>query len=150
MIRIKPHHFVDIICQHGEGVAFSPHPFGHALHEVAARLLSGGEARLVVELGIDDICAPCRHNVGGKCNDRLDAATHGGVTTKHDYNLALDRRWCERLELEQGSELSVREFCSLLLARAGELGALYPHQDAAQCAAKAAQVLRGAGSLLAG
>ena len=62
MIRIKPHHFVDIITDFGRGqTAYEPHPYGHALHTVSRRVLEEPDVPLEMELGADVICAPCSH-----------------------------------------------------------------------------------------
>ena len=40
VIRIKPHHFIDIIAAIGRGqTVFEAHPYGHAVHTVAHRVL---------------------------------------------------------------------------------------------------------------
>ena len=40
-IRMKPHHFVDIVTALGQGqTTYTPHPYGHALHKVAASILT--------------------------------------------------------------------------------------------------------------
>jgi len=68
-IRMKPHHFVDIITALGEGcTAFAPHPYGHAQHTVAAEIHADHDAALRIELGADDICRPCCHNRDGRCD----------------------------------------------------------------------------------
>lgn len=75
MIAIKPHHFVDIVASFGGGrTKFEPHPYGHAVHAVAQEILGNRDVRLQIELGADDICAPCRHNVNGLCDDTIDVS----------------------------------------------------------------------------
>ena len=60
MIIIKPHHFVDVMRTLGdEQGEFRPHPYGHAVHTVAAKILAYRDAMLQMELGADDICKPC-------------------------------------------------------------------------------------------
>ena len=55
IIRIKPHHFVDIITSFGAGEISVPHPYGHAVHIVAARILHNQDILLEIEFGADDI-----------------------------------------------------------------------------------------------
>lgn len=56
---IKPHHFIDIITHYGAGtLTFDPHPYGHAVHTTAAKIMENTDILLVIELGADDICAP--------------------------------------------------------------------------------------------
>ena len=73
MIAIKPHHFVDIVRAVGEGrTQNEPHPYGHALHSVTAAILADLCVPLRIELGADDICLPCCHNIDGLCDDTID------------------------------------------------------------------------------
>lgn len=131
-IRIKPHHFVDIITDHGFGRDVpTPHPYGHALHLVTRQVIENPEARLVIELGADDTCRPCRHNVEGACDDTIDvtgrpAAPH----SKQEYNLLIDRRWCDLTGLRQGSRLTVAQFCELLCRTPLEIAEIYREESA--------------------
>ena len=147
VIRIKPHHLVDIITQFGEGRPFEPHPYGHALHTVAGRILADPEVMLEMELGADDICAPCIHNIAGLCDDTIDTSYRPAAPpAKRDWNLLLDRRWCERLSLSPGQRLTARAFCLLLRDRAGDLTDIYreipPDRTAQRAARLAASVNR--------
>ena len=126
-IRIKPHHFIDIVTSIGAGqTAFEPHPYGHAVHTVAERVLAYRDTVLEMELGADDICEPCVHNVDGLCDDTIDTSNRPEApTSKREWNLIIDRRWCERLQIEDGDRLSVREFCERLKVRAGDISDIY-------------------------
>ena len=98
-IRIKPHHFVDILTAVGAGrEAFDPHPYGHAVHLVARAILANPDVLLEIDLGADDICAPCDHNLHGRCDDTIDTSYRPQAPpSKLEWNLRIDRRWCERL-----------------------------------------------------
>ena len=73
-ISIKPHHFVDIITSFGIGKrTFNPHPYGYVVHLISQYILDNRAVLLKIELGIDDICKPCKHNKDGidpKCHFR--------------------------------------------------------------------------------
>jgi hypothetical protein len=111
MIAIKPHHFVDILTAFGHGrKAFQPHPYGHALHSVAMQILANPDIDLRIELGADDICLPCRHNVGGLCDDMIDTSFRPEAPkSKRQYNLLIDQRWSQRLGLRQDDRLTARQ-----------------------------------------
>ena len=73
LIRIKPHHFIDIVAALGEGKrCFVPHPYGHAQHVVAEKIRDRPDVVLEIELAADDICGPCSHNLEGICDDVID------------------------------------------------------------------------------
>ena len=127
MTAIKPHHFVDIITNFGEGkYAVDPHPYGHGVHTVTRRLLENRDEPLRIELGIDDICAPCIHHIDGVCDDTIDTSWRPAAPPlKQDWNLLLDNRWCERLGLAQNDRITARELCVRIRDRAGDITDIY-------------------------
>jgi hypothetical protein len=145
MITIKPHHFVDIITSLGAGnVSFEPHPYGHAVHTVTKRLLDDADVLLVIELGADDICAPCRYNLDGLCEDTIDTSYRPSAPPlKRDWNLRIDRRWCERLGIAQGEQLSARDLCLRLRDRAGDITDIYREIPAERTADRRANLEKG-------
>ena len=116
-LRIKPHHFVDIVARIGAGErTFSPHRYGHLFHLAARRILDDPETFIELELGSDDICDPCVHNKAGICDDLIDLSYRPDAPPlKQDWNLLLDRRWCSCLQLQEGVRLTGTEFCRRLL-----------------------------------
>jgi hypothetical protein len=113
--KLRPHHLIDIISDYGHGVEFSPHPYGHALHAVAAQVLADQTIRIELVLAADDICAPCCHlQAGGSCDDVL--AQLAEPVSKQAYNDDLDARVFAALGLRPHARLTVRAF----LERLGE------------------------------
>jgi len=145
LIRIKPHHFIDIIRSFGQGHReFTPHAYGHAVHTVAERLWRERDVMLEMELGADDICAPCVHNVDGLCVDTIDTSFRPDApTSKREYNLLIDQRWCERLDIEQGTRLTAREFCERLRDRMGDITSIYRENPPERVAARAQAIQAG-------
>lgn len=127
VIHIKPHHFVDIITSFGAGKGtFEPHPYGHAVHVVAAQILSNRDLLLEIELGADDICKPCKHNINDLCEDTIDTSFRPKAPSlKREWNLMIDQRWCERLKLQQGDRLTAHELCERLQNYAGDIMDIY-------------------------
>lgn len=145
-IPIKPHHFVDIITRLGEPEAarFEPHPYGHGVQTVAAQILDDPNVLLRIELGSDAICAPCCHNVDGMCDDTIEISFRPRAPeSKQAYNLLIDRRWCERLELRQNDQLTARQFCLRIQDRAGDLEAIYRESPAARTTARQSKLYTG-------
>jgi len=144
IIRIKPHHFVDIITAFGEGRPFEPHPYGHAVHTVAGRILADPDVALEMELGADDICAPCVHNIAGVCDDTIDTSYRPEApSSKRQWNLLLDRRWCERLGLSPQQRLTARDLCRLLRDSAGDITDIYREIPPDRTAQRAARLAAG-------
>jgi len=150
VIRIKPHHFIDIVADIGRGqTAWQPHPYGHAVHTVAAAILAAPDMMLEMELGADDICAPCIHNLGGLCDDVIDTSFRPAAPkSKREWNLLIDRRWCERLGLAEGDRLTARQFAQRLRDRLGDITDIYREVPPDRTAARARSLVEGIGRLL--
>ena len=144
-ISIKPHHFVDIITSFGAGEReFKPHPYGHAVHIVSERIHSDEGVYLQIELGIDDICRPCVHNVNGCCDDTIDTSFRPlAPSSKNEYNLLIDKRWCERLGIKQGDRLKAREMCERIRDRMGDITDIYSEVPAERTAERSAKLIKG-------
>ncbi|MGQ9652119.1 MAG: hypothetical protein ACUVXJ_18630 [Phycisphaerae bacterium] len=151
VIRIKLHRFVDIMTSYGRGERFEPHPYGHAVHTVAERILGNRDVMLVVELGADDICGPCKHNVGGTCDDVIDTSYRPQAPPrKQDWNLLIDQRSCKRLGLSQGDRLTARQFCERLRDQAGDITDIYREIPAEMTAERAKALQAGVRRFLSG
>ena len=152
MISIKPHHFVDVITAYGDGRSvFEPHAYGHALHTVAEQILARRDVILRMELGADDICSPCCHNVNGLCNDSIDTSYRPDApASKREWNLLIDRRWCKRLGLRQDDQFTARELCERIRDRSGDITAIYREIPAERTADRQSKLCRGVARFLAG
>ena len=127
IIAIKPHHFVDIITSFGRGIReFQPHPYEHAVHTVSERILNNSDILMEIDLGADDICKPCFHNVNGMCADTIDTSFRPEApSSKREWNLLIDRRWCERLGIAQGDQFSAYELCEQIRDKMGDISDIY-------------------------
>ena len=145
MLAIKPHHFVDIVTAIGDGpIEFQPHPYGHALHRVAKTILANRDSELRIELGADDICLPCGHNIDGLCADTIDTSFRPlAPKSKRAYNLLIDQRWSQRLGLQQDDQLTARELCLRIQDCADDIKAIYRETPLARTAKRQAKLQRG-------
>lgn len=130
-IRIKPHHFIDIITSFSaEKVRLRPHKYNHHVHSISKIILENRNALLEIDLGDDAICKPCIHNIHGICDDVLDISNRPEVPRlKRDWNLILDKRWSKKLKLDQGVIISVLEFCALLEEESNNLLEIYKENN---------------------
>ena len=145
MISIKPHHFVDIVTAFGEGRTDPPpHPYGHAVHSVTRRILADRDMDLRIEFGADDICLPCRHNLNGACDDMIDISFRPQAPeSKREYNLLIDKRWAERLGLQQDDRLTARELCVRIRDCAGNIVDIYREMPPDRTATRQAKLQKG-------
>ena len=145
MIAIKPHHFVDILNSFGAGKRmFQPHTYGHGVHTISQRILNNRDILLEIELGADDICSPCIHNISGSCDDTIDTSFRPTAPSlKRDWNLLIDRRWCDRIMVKQGDRLSARELVQRIRDRMGDIMDIYREIPAHMTTARAQELLKG-------
>ncbi len=150
MIIIKPHHFVDILRALGdESSEFKPHPYGHDVHTVAARILADHEVMLQMELGADDICRPCIHNIDGICDDTIDTSFRPQAPrSKQTWNLLIDQRWCKVLGLATGDLLTTRQFCDLVRQNLDSMPSIYQEIPPDRVATRTVEIRHGLEKLL--
>jgi hypothetical protein len=141
VVRIKPHHFLDILTRFGAGQSFEPNPLGHAQHLVAACVLADAQITLELVWGADDICAPCNKLEAGRCTDTT--APGGKVVSKEAYNRALDERWLGRLGLAPGTRIIAAEYARLARERMGDIYTLYPEMPREGTTMRRKRLLRG-------
>jgi Uncharacterized conserved protein len=115
MIRIKPHHFLDIIKLYGKGIEkFVPDKkYNHNFYFVANEIINNHQVQIELTTGGDDICSPCIYiGSDGECIDKI---THiEGINSKNEWNKKLDRRIIEYTKAQENSRFSAQEYCELL------------------------------------
>jgi len=126
-MRARPHHLIDIICQHGAGSPFKPHAYGHAVHTVAAEVIERPEVSIEFVVGADAICDPCVHLVYGRCDDLIKLCDP--PISKQDYNDALDRRVLDSLGMTDGQQMTFLEYLGTLRSHLDNLRTVYSHPD---------------------
>ena len=115
-LRLRPHHIIDIITDHGKNVQYEPHPYGHSQHIVAPKLLSVLDLNIKLVLEADDICKGCIHLLpGGKCDDVL--AQLNPSPSKQAYNDVLDSRLFDLLEINPNCIMTTRKYLELIDAK---------------------------------
>lgn len=132
-MKLRPHHVLDIVSSIGRGEQFKPHPYGHAVHVVAARIIQDLNFDVEFIAGADEICRPCRHlTPHGLCDD---ITIHLGVKeSKQAYNDALDRRLFEYLGFPCGSVMTMRQYLETVNAKVPGIEQIcsHPGEDKAQ------------------
>jgi hypothetical protein len=129
MMKLRPHHILDILRTYGHGTAFVPHPYGHALHTVAQSILSDLSQEIELIVGADAICQPCQHlQPDGTCDDILHQLEI--PLSKQTYNDTLDRRLFSYLGLTPGTVISIQRFCEIVHENIPGIEAIctHPHE----------------------
>lgn len=93
MMKIKIHHFFDIIRDFGSGKEFNPHSYQHSYHKVAKTIWQNPNTEFEIVVGTDETCKGCIHLIGNSCNDII---THRkDFSLKEPFNNYLDNRIIE-------------------------------------------------------
>lgn len=115
MIKIKPHHFMDIIKLYGSGLSeFIPDlVYRHDFYSVANKIVSNRVSELILTDGEDDICRPCKFlNKEGFCTDSISHVAN--ITSKDSYNKLLDNRLMNMMDLSFHKIYITSELCNIM------------------------------------
>ena len=87
----------------------------------------------------------------GSCDDIIDTSFRPAAPeSKGEYNLMIDRRWCERLGVVQGDELTARELCQRISNLAGDIADIYRENPVERTADRHSKLRKGTRRFLAG
>jgi hypothetical protein len=112
-LKMRPHHIVDIITSHGQGVEWTPAESGHSQHIIAPQLLENSDLKIKLIVNNDDLCKGCIHLMpDGKCADVLAQLTPS--PSKQAYNDVLDCRLLDQFEIEINSVMTMREYLAII------------------------------------
>lgn len=126
MLRLRPHHILDIVRNIGHEREIKPHEYGHLVHIVTRELLDNinQECQLIVEN--DDICGPCIHlSRNGECTDVLSQLSDRVM--KQVYNDALDTRILEHLQIKSNAIMKVSDYLRIVKCNIETLAPICTH-----------------------
>ncbi|GKU24399.1 DUF1284 domain-containing protein [Clostridium folliculivorans] len=114
MIKIKPHHFMDIIKLYGFGIEkFIPdRKYNHNFYLIANEILKDKNVKIEITIGKDDICMPCKYIKNDICQDFITHIQY--IKSKDEWNKIIDKRILEYAELQVNQILSAYELCNKL------------------------------------
>lgn len=114
LLRIKPHHFLDMIKLYGAGYeSFVPdETTGHAFYSVGNQILRDPRTKLRFTFACDDVCGPCKWRQGTLCTDAVSGL--GAYRGKDAYNKMLDERLARLAGLKLDRIYTAEETCALL------------------------------------
>ena len=141
-VRMKPHHFLDILRSFGVGkLKYEPSPKGDAQYIVADKLLKNRDIMLKFTAGCDDICAPCSYNKKGKCANKV--SNHGHYTSMHEYNRDLDTGIYRWLGLKEGAQMTASAYCRLVREKINDIKNIWIEVPEEENAVRRQNLLKG-------
>ena len=109
MIKIRPHHLLDILRDYGNEVKRDFHPFGASLKEITNDILSDINQNIRLVSRVDSICVTCSKLENSICKARIN-----DDLLMREYNDDLDDNLFDIMDISPGSELSVRNFLEIV------------------------------------
>ena len=109
IIKIRPHHLLDIIRDFGNEVERETHPWGASLASVTHNILSNINQEVEFVLNVDSICKTC-----SKLNGHICEAKINNELLMRDYNDRLDQALFSALNISPGNKLPVIEFLRIV------------------------------------
>jgi hypothetical protein len=145
MVKIRPLHFVDIIGRIGNDVtSFEPSSNGNNFHHVGNQILNDKDILLEITLAPDDVCAPCEHNLSSGCDATIDRSFRPTASPlMRDWDLLINQRWCERLNIKEGDRFTAKELCLLLKDHCDDMSEIYREITDNRVEKKEAMVKKG-------
>ena len=109
MIKIRPHHFLDIIRDYGNEVKREPHPWGASLTSVTDSIISDISQDIQLVMNVDSICETC-----SKLNGKICEAQINDDLLMRDYNDQLDSSIFSALSIKPNEVMSIVKFLNAI------------------------------------
>jgi hypothetical protein len=84
-MKLRIHHFFDIIRDFGKKDDFKPHHYSHSYHLVANKIMVNPHLEIEIIRKCDDVCEGCIHNKDLHCNDSIHRSDFPGKEKFNDY-----------------------------------------------------------------
>ncbi len=141
MIKLRIHHFFDIIRDFGMGKDIKPHTYHHSYHKVAKMIWQHPETKVEIVVGTDQVCEGCIHLVGNSCNDII---THRkDFTLKEKFNNYLDFMIIKICEIDVSQKYTLRSLLQFSDKYLDNIEFIYEGNDAQHTAKRKENVLKG-------
>ena len=140
-MKIKIHHFFDIIRDIGSGKNLGPHPYRHSYHKVAETIWQNPDTEVEIVIHSDEVCKNCIHLVGTSCNDII---THRiDFTLKEKFNKYLDFRIIEICGIDVSKKYTFRSLLQFSDKYVENIEFIYAGNDARHTAKRKENVQNG-------
>ncbi len=126
-MKIRIHHFFDIIRDIGIGKEIHPHPYGHSYHKVAKTILQNPETEVEIVIGADQVCKGCVHLTGTSCNDSI--SHRKDFTSKEKFNDYLDSRIIEICKIDISKTYTIKSLLHFLKKYLENIELIYEGND---------------------
>ena len=113
MLRLRPHHILDIVRNVGNNREIKPHEYGHDQHIITKMIIEDINQNCLLVIDNDDICGPCIHlQPNNVCNDTLHQLDI--PKSKQEYNDNLDKTILNFLSISPGTTITISHYLTLI------------------------------------
>lgn len=140
-MKLRIHHFFDMIRDIGSGKPFVPHPYQHSYHIAAQEILADPHLPIEIVAVPDSACSGCIHLVNSSCDDVI---THrADFVSKEEFNNHLDRRIMKICEIRAPGIYTPWELCRLAGKYLESIYYIYEGNDESHTRERKKNVQRG-------
>lgn len=140
-MKLRIHHFFDIVRDFGSGKTFSPHPYQHAYHLVAREIWANPHLPLDLVVSADAVCNGCIHLVDSSCDDVITHRTD--FRSKEAFNNHLDHRIMKICGLQTSVCYTPEDLCRYAGKYIENMDYIYEGNDEAHTRERKNNVIKG-------
>lgn len=140
-MKIRIHHFFDIIRDFGSGKKIVPHPSLHSYHKIAEQIRKDPDIELKLVVKSDAVCKGCIHLKNSECNDIITHRTD--FTGKEDFNNHLDKRIVDACNFDLSTKYFPRSLCELANNYLEKIHSIYEGNDWEHTQLRKENVIKG-------
>lgn len=140
-MKLRVHHFFDIIRDFGSGKEISPHPYGHSYHIIAEKIRNNPYVPVQLVIGCDDVCEGCNHKSNNQCTDTI--SHRKDFASKEEFNNHIDNRIMEVCKLNLQSFYTPIQLCNYTKTYINHAGYIYDGNDSDHTSQRIELVKRG-------
>ncbi|NOR74051.1 MAG: hypothetical protein GQ525_02715 [Draconibacterium sp.] len=140
-MKIRIHHFFDIIRDFGSGKNITPHPSLHAYHEVAEQIRENPNIEFEIVVQSDAVCTGCVHLDKSICDDTI--SHRKDFTLKEEFNNYLDRRIVDVCIIQLSEKYTPKMLCEIAHKYIDNIEFIYEGNDIKNTELRKQNVVRG-------
>ncbi len=103
-MKLRIHHFYDMIRDYGINQPITAHPYGHSYHKIAKLILINPNDTIELVLSCDAICKGCSRLEDDHCLDAIDH--RADFISKESFNNHIDERIMKACGLKIGDKVT--------------------------------------------
>jgi len=140
-VKLRIHHFFDIIRDFGRKVELKPHPYGHSYHKVAKAIWNYPYLKIRIVAESDDICVGCIHLKDNSCDDLI--SFRKDFRHKEKFNDFIDRKIMKACLINNDEVLNPVQLCTKTRLYLANILWIYDGNDLEHTLSRKESIIRG-------